>query len=153
MERIAKFYKISKQDFNKDYYDEILLPTRATKNSAGYDFSIPYNETIKAHESKVISTSIRCEIDPSYCLLIFPRSSLGRKYKLTLDNTVGVIDSDYFNADNEGHIMVMLTNHSDNDLVLNKGDRFCQGIFFKYGITIDDDNDKERTGGFGSTGK
>lgn len=153
MNRIAKFMKISRQDFNESYYDDIILPKRATKASAGYDFFIPYDLIINPNESVVVKTSIRCEIDESYVLLIFPRSSLGRKYKLTLDNTVGVIDSDYFNADNEGHIMIMLTNHSDKVLELKKNDRFCQGIFIPYGITVDDDAENNRTGGFGSTGK
>ena len=153
MERIAKFEKISKNDRNKDFYDEIVLPKRATSGSAGYDFSIPYPLTIKPHESVSIETNVRCKMKEDYVLLIFPRSSLGRKYKLTLDNTCGVVDSDYYNADNEGHIIIFVTNHSENTLVLEKHDRFAQGIFVKFGITEDDEIKVERKGGYGSTGK
>lgn len=153
MERIAKFEKISKNDRNNDYYDEIVLPKRATSGSAGYDFFIPYPLTIKPHESVSIETNVRCKMQDDFVLLIFPRSSLGRKYKLTLDNTCGVVDSDYYNADNEGHIIIFVTNHSENTLVLEKHDRFAQGIFVKFGITEDDDIKTERKGGYGSTGK
>ncbi len=153
MERIAKFEKISKNDRNNDYYDDIVLPKRATSGSAGYDFFIPYPLTIKPHESVSIETNVRCKMQDDFVLLIFPRSSLGRKYKLTLDNTCGVVDSDYYNADNEGHIIIFVTNHSENTLVLEKHDRFAQGIFVKFGITEDDDIKTERKGGYGSTGK
>ncbi len=153
MERIAKFYKVSLNDETKDFYNDISLPIRATKGSAGYDFKIPYDLTIKAHESVKVYTGIRAKIEEGYVLMIFPRSSLGAKYKLSLDNTVGVIDSDYYYALNEGHIIVFLTNHSDKDLSFKKGDRFAQGVFLPYGITIDDDIKSDRAGGFGSTGK
>ncbi len=153
MKKIAKFEKISLNDKNKDFYNDIILPKRASKNSAGYDFYTPYDVTINPNESIEIETNVRCKMNEDFCLLIFPRSSLGRKYKLTLDNTVGVIDSDYYNAMNEGHIIIMLTNHSDKVLSLKKGDRFAQGIFLEYGITVDDESIDDRTGGFGSTGK
>lgn len=153
MKKIAKFEKISLNDKNKDFYNDIILPKRASKNSAGYDFYTPYDVTINPNESIEIETNVRCKMNEDFCLLIFPRSSLGRKYKLTLDNTVGVIDSDYYNALNEGHIIIMLTNHSDKVLSLKKGDRFAQGIFLEYGITIDDESIDDRMGGFGSTGK
>ena len=153
MDRIAEFMKISKSSNNESFYDEIMLPKRATSGSAGYDFYIPYDLVIKPGESVRVETNVRCKIDPEYVLMIFPRSSLGFKYKLSLDNTVGIVDSDYFNADNEGHIIVALTNHSDKVLELKKGDRFAQGVFLKYGITIDDNVNTERKGGYGSTGK
>ena len=84
-------------------------------------------------------------------LKIYPRSSLGFKYRLRLDNTVGIIDSDYFNADNEGHIFIKITNLGDKPLTVEKGKAFAQGVFVEYGITIDDDSVDARTGGFGST--
>ncbi len=153
MLKVAEFMKISLNDENKSYYDDILIPKRATSGSAGYDFFMPYDLEIGPNESPFVNTGIRCKIEEGYVLMIFPRSSLGRKYKLTLDNTVGVIDSDYFNADNEGHIIVFMTNRSDKTLVLKKGDRFCQGVFLPFGITINDNTKEERKGGFGSTGK
>ena len=153
MDRIAEFMRISRNETNDSFYDDIILPKRATSGSAGYDFFIPYDLKLKPGESTRVNTNIRCKIDKEYVLMVFPRSSLGFKYKLQLDNTVGIIDSDYFNASNEGHIMIAITNWSDKVLELKKGDRFAQGIFLKYGITIDDDTKEERTGGYGSTGK
>ena len=152
MERIAKFEKISKNEETKDFYDYIMLPKRATSGSAGYDFYLPFDLTIKPNESVKVYTGIRAKIDPDYVLMIFPRSGLGTKYHLMLDNTVGVIDSDYYNALNEGHIIIALTNHSDKVLELKRGDRFAQGVFLKFGITVDDDTKSERLGGHGSTG-
>ena len=152
MERIAKFEKVSLNDETKDFYNDVVLPKRATSGSAGYDFYLPYDLLINPNETVKVKSGVRCKIDESYALLIFPRSGLGNKYKLSLDNTVGVIDSDYYNAKNEGHIIIQLTNHSDKPLELKKGDRFVQGIFLKIGITTDDDVETKRTGGFGSTG-
>ena len=152
MERIAKFEKVSKNEETKEFYDYIMLPKRATSGSAGYDFYLPFDLTIKPNESVKVYTGIRAKIDPDYVLMIFPRSGLGTKYHLMLDNTVGVIDSDYYNALNEGHIIVALTNHSDKVLELKRGDRFAQGVFLKFGITVDDDTKSERLGGHGSTG-
>lgn len=153
MDKIAKFHKISKTIDNSYYIDNVELPRRATKGSAGYDFFMPYDAVIEPNETIKILSGIRCEMDENYCLLIFPRSGLGNKYKLSLDNTVGVIDSDYYHADNEGHIMIQMTNHSNNILELKKGDRFAQGIFVRIGVAIDDNVIEERKGGFGSTGK
>ncbi len=152
MERIAKFEKISLNDKNKEYYNDIILPKRATEGSAGYDFYLPYDIKINPGETLAIESNIRCKINSDYVLLIFPRSGLGIKYKLSLDNTVGIIDSDYYYALNEGHIIISMTNHSDKTLSLKKGERFCQGIFLKYGITTDDETSSKRSGGFGSTG-
>ena len=88
-------------------------------------------------------------------LLLFPRSGLGFKYRLQMNNTVGVIDSDYFYSDNEGHIFAKITNDSNEEKVLSieAGDGFMQGIFLMYGITMDDDVKEARNGGFGSTGR
>ena len=152
MERIAKFEKVSRNEETKEFYDFVILPKRATTGSAGYDFYLPYDLTIKPSESVKVFTGVRVKINSDYVLMVFPRSGLGTKYHLTLDNTVGVIDSDYYNALNEGHIIISLTNHSDKVLELKRGDRFAQGVFLKYGITVDDDTKDERSGGYGSTG-
>ncbi|MBQ9035958.1 MAG: dUTP diphosphatase [Erysipelotrichaceae bacterium] len=158
MNKIARFEKVSFEQFSQmcnDHaaYDSIELPKRATKGSAGYDFHMPFEMTINPGETYKIPTGIRSEIADGWVLQIFPRSSLGFKYKLQLDNTVGIIDSDYYHADNEGHIIIKVTNNSDKVLELKQGDRFAQGIFIPYGITVDDDSNEERTGGFGSTNK
>lgn len=162
-----KFYKISYENFKneilkfidnknvnvaKEIYDNIILPKRATKFSAGYDFFSPIDFVLKPGETIKIPTGIRVSMNDDLVLLIFPRSSLGFKYRLQLDNTVGVIDADYFNADNEGHIFVKLTNDSkDKILEQPKNQAICQGIFIKYYLTNDDEVDVERKGGLGST--
>ena len=94
-------------------------------------------------------------MNPSWVLTIFPRSGLGFKYRLQLNNTVGIIDSDYFYSDNEGHMFIKLTNDSKENktLSINQGEGFAQGIFFTYGITEDDSTSETRNGGFGSTSK
>ncbi len=166
----AKFYKVSYaqfkegiKDYNKDFseesiqamYDDLKLPRRATKGSAGYDFYAPFGFTLKPGETIKIPTGIRCEMNPAWVLMIYPRSGLGFKYRLQLNNTVGVIDSDYFYSDNEGHIFLKLTNDSNEAKVLEQksGEGVAQGIFMIYGITEDDDVQEVRNGGFGSTTK
>ena len=158
---VAEFYKVSEDQFNKDlkallnidgyYYNDIKIPVRATKGSAGYDFYSPIEIVLKPGEIAKIPTGIRCKIEENYVLQIYPRSSLGFKYQMCLLNTVGIIDSDYFNADNEGHIIVGIINRGDKDLLINKGDRFVQGIFYKYYLASEEENNNERHGGFGST--
>ena len=88
-------------------------------------------------------------------LQIYPRSSLGFKYRLQLDNTVGIIDSDYYFAKNEGHIMIKLSNLSFDKKIVNlkQGDAFCQGVFLTYVKTCDDVTTNTRVGGIGSTNK
>ena len=158
---IAEFKVVSEKQYNDDLnnllgisddsYKDVKIPCRATKGSAGYDFYSPITVTLKPGESAKIPTGIRCKIDDGYVLQIYPRSSLGFKYQMSLLNTVGIIDSDYFNADNEGHIIVGIINRGNKDLVINKGDRFVQGIFYKYYLAKEEDNKQERHGGFGST--
>ena len=150
----TQFLKISSEQAiadNVSDYDDIKLPKRATVGSAGYDFFSPMSFTLLPGETIKIATGIRCRIDEGFVLKIYPRSSFGFKYRAVLDNTVGIIDSDYFNADNEGHIFVKITNNGDKTLVVNKGDAFCQGIFVQYFLTCDDDATGVRTGGIGST--
>ena len=158
---IAEFKVVSEKQYNDDLnnllgicddsYKDVKIPCRATKGSAGYDFYSPITVALKPGESAKIPTGIRCKIDDGYVLQIYPRSSLGFKYQMSLLNTVGIIDSDYFNADNEGHIIVGIINRGNMDLVINKGDRFVQGIFYKYYLAKEEDNKQERHGGFGST--
>ena len=89
----------------REIYDGIRLPKRATAGSAGYDFFAPAAFTLKAGEMTKILTGIRARIDDGWVLKLYPRSGLGFKYRLQLNNTVGIIDSDYFYSDNEGHIL------------------------------------------------
>lgn len=167
MKRIAKFEKVSYEQFRqswekdfgtektKEIYDAIRLPRRATKGSAGYDFFAPETFTLKPGETIKIPTGIRVRIDDGWVLKLYPRSGLGFKFRLQFNNTVGIIDSDYYNSDNEGHIFCRITNDTNENrtVELNRGDGFCQGIFVEYGITEDDDADAVRNGGFGSTSR
>lgn len=170
MNRIAKFEKVNIENFitsllldfpnfseeeAKKIYEEIALPKRATQFSAGYDFYAPFDFKLEPGEIIKIPTSIRVKIKEDYALFMFPRSSLGFKYRLQLNNTIGVIDSDYYYTNNEGHIFVKLTNDSKEDktLFIKKGEAFCQGIFLNYGITEDDNVTTKRSGGIGSTNK
>ena len=159
---INKFFKISKEEFDKvdefnkynTKYEDIKLPLRATKGSGGYDFFAPYDIHIYPGRGVKIPTGIRVRLNQGRVLLCFPRSSLGFKYKLKLDNTVGVIDSDYFYSDNEGHIWVSMTNmSSDKVCYIQKGDAMFQGIIMPFELTIDDNVTNIRNGGFGSTDK
>ncbi len=166
-ETVAKFEKVSKEQFVKDWmktcgqsreeaeavYEEIRLPQRATKGSAGYDFYAPCDIILPSGKTQRIPTGIRVNIIDSYVLLLFPRSSLGFKYRMQLDNSVGVIDSDYYYADNEGHIFVKFTNDSREGKEIHIGAKegFVQGIFLPFGIAQEEEVTAERTGGFGST--
>ena len=134
-------------------YEELKLPKRATRGSAGYDFYTPFNIILKPGETVKIPTGIRAEMEEGWVLKLYPRSGLGFKFRLQLNNTVGIIDSDYFYSDNEGHIFAKLTNDSKEGKVvyIEKGTGFMQGIFVEYGITVDDDAVEIRNGGFGST--
>lgn len=159
MKRIAAFEKVSEGRFladggKKENYDKIILPVRATAGSAGYDIVTPQDVTLNPGESIRIPTGIRVRMEEGWVFQIYPRSGLGYKYRIQLDNTVGIIDSDYYFSDNEGHIQVKITNDGKEGktLCLKSGERFCQGIFTEYGITYDDEATATRNGGFGSTG-
>lgn len=169
MKQVAKFEKVSYKQFKNDIqdiyygalsesnirkaYEIVTLPKRATKDSAGYDFVTPVQIKLQPKQTIKIPTGIRCKIEPGWVLKCYPRSGLGFKYRLQLNNTVGIIDGDYFYSDNEGHIFIKIMNDTNEDKVieLKEGDRFCQGIFVEYGITYDDEADGFRNGGFGST--
>lgn len=170
MRRIAKFHKVSEARFAEDWkdtfgevsaeevqeiYEGISLPVRATAGSAGYDFFAPVKVTLQPGETVKIPTGIRVEMEQDWVLKCYPRSGLGFKYRLQLNNTIGIIDSDYFYSDNEGHIFAKLTNDTNEGktLVIPAGTGFMQGIFVEYGITVDDAAEGVRNGGFGSTTK
>lgn len=170
MRRIAKFHKVSFEQFCADWkdtfgavqdteireiYDGIQLPKRATKGSAGYDFYSPADFILEPGETVRIPSGIRAEMEPAWVLKCYPRSGLGFKYRLQLNNTVGIIDSDYFESDNEGHIFAKLTNDTNEGKTVEipAGTGFMQGIFVEYGITVDDEAEETRNGGFGSTTK
>lgn len=139
----------------EDIYSEIKLPKRATKKSAGYDFYAPYDFTLHPGETIKIATGIRVILDDDKFLMCAPRSSHGFKARIQLDNTIGIIDADYSDSDNEGHIMLKLTNdsHTGESIYVEEGTGMMQAIISKYYITDDDDSTESRNGGLGSTTK
>ena len=168
MNRIASFEKVSFEQFKeawedtfnateersvRDIYDSIKLPMRATSGSAGYDFYAPVTIELKPGETMKIPTGIRSKMEDGWVLMCFPRSGLGFKFRMQLNNTVAIIDSDYYYSDNEGHIFAKITNDSreGKTLKVDCGSGFMQGIFVPYGVTYDDDQTVIRNGGFGST--
>lgn len=170
MKRIAKFEKVSFERYLQDWeglfgfetkeviearYEGIQLPKRATKGSAGYDFFAPQHFSLEPGKTITIPTGIRVQMEEGWVLKCYPRSGLGFKFRLQLNNTVGIIDSDYYFSENEGHIFVKMTNASNEGKIVNvsTGTAFMQGIFVEYGITYDDEVEEIRNGGFGSTSK
>ena len=168
MVRIARFEKVSARRFVEDWittfpqqtveqallaYEHIKLPHRATAGSAGYDFFAPVGFELPAGGNIKIPTGVRAIIEEGWVLTLYPRSGLGFKYRFQLDNSVGVIDSDYARSDNEGHIFLRMTNDSreGKGLRIAAGTAFAQGIFLPFGITVDDEASAVRNGGFGST--
>ena len=168
MKKIAQFEKVSfaqfesgfsDADFSKEeilaMYESLPLPKRATKGSAGYDFFAPFDITLKPGQTIKIPTGVRAKMEEEWVLKLYPRSGLGFKYRLQLNNTVGIIDSDYYYSSNEGHIFAKITNDSNENktVEIKAHTGFMQGIFIEYGITYDDDVVDIRDGGFGSTTK
>lgn len=161
MQRIAQFEKVSLEQFlstcpeGKEAYEKLELPQRATSGSAGYDFYMPYDLTLAPGQTALIPTGIRARMQDGWVLCLFPRSGLGFKFRMQLNNTVGIIDADYYHSDNEGHIQAKITNDSRENKVLElkQGQGFMQGIFLPFGITEDDEVNTIRNGGFGSTTK
>ena len=166
MPRVGHFEKVSLEQFKKDMkeefydtfsdkrikeiYDTIILPTRATVGSAGYDFRTPLGFDLEPDDSIKIPTGIRAIIKDGWFLGCVPRSGLGFKYEVRLWNTFGVIDSDYSTSKNEGHIFVKFRN-GEKALSVTQGDRIFQAMLLPYGVTDDDETEGVRHGGFGST--
>lgn len=186
MKTVGKFEKVSLNEFKKSIkeefeaingdrdieliYENIQLPKRSTTLSAGYDFFAPFDFELKPNEVIKIPTGIRVKIDDGWFLSCMPRSGLGFKYYETLANTIGIIDADYYNSANEGHIMAKIVNRNPfvcnsldtklfprniekDTMKIKRGQGFMQGIFFPFGITYDDTAVGIRNGGFGSTDK
>lgn len=156
---MRNFYKISTKEYEKYQelfnYEDIVIPARQTIRSCGYDFTCPYEITIKPNEVANIYTGIKVKLEDNEFLMVVIRSSKGRKEGLVLANQVGIIDADYYNNnDNDGHIIIAIRNVSGKERIVKKGDRIAQGIIQKFYIA---DEDKVisniRKGGFGSTDK
>ena len=170
MKKVGEFYKVSFEQFEKDYranvddkiqhadlkriYDNIKLPARATAGSAGYDFFLPYDITLKAGEEKLIVSGIRPYFKKGYGLFILSKSGLGTRSRLQLNTCISLIDSDYFYSENEGHMSFKIIHDSRDPkavLSLSAGKGYLQGVFVPFGITFSDKASARRNGGFGST--
>ena len=156
---MRKFEKISKEQYEKDLkgkceYEDISLPIRSTKHSAGYDFKSPIAFELNPGAIIKVPTGIKAQMEDDEYLMLLVRSSMGFKYNVRLCNQVGIVDSDYYNnPDNEGHMFIKIQNEGKEVLKINKGDSFAQGVSNKFYLVDDDCADKDRTGGFGSSGK
>ncbi len=153
---MRRFEKINEEVFIRyipdGNYEDVILPKRSTKYSAGYDFYSVIDFTLNPGERKVIPTGIKCMMEDNEYLAIYIRSSLGFKYNVRMCNQVGIIDKDYYgNKENDGHIFVCLQNEGDKAIEIKKGDRFVQGIFTPYYVTDEDMATGDRIGGIGST--
>lgn len=137
-------------------WNNIKIPERKTKYSAGYDICCPLDISIAPHSKIVVPTGIRAVFAPdemeSWHLQMYVRSSIGNK-GLVLASNVAVIDSDYALSPNEGDIMMPMLNVSDEVIEINSGDRICQGVFTLHGLVTNDKAENVRKGGMGSTGK
>lgn len=154
-----KFKRITQTQWLMDKVEEIhpyskdmKMPKRATNGSAGYDIFALADFTLNPGETIILPTGLSVVTDPDKFLGIFPRSGLGFKFRTQLWNTVGIIDSDYHDADNEGHMWVKMINESDKVLNVKEGEAFCQAVLLPF-FKMDDDiePDEKRIGGFGST--
>lgn len=146
-----RHFEVVKDEHRKNSGD-IKLPTRATKDSAGYDFYSPISVDIEPMHSQMIWTDVKAVCERDETLIMTVRSSMG-KQPVMIANTMGVIDSSYANnPDNDGNIGIRLFNLGDTIYTVHAGDRVAQGIFIKYLITDDDNAIAERNGGYGSTG-
>lgn len=162
---MRKFEKVKRIE------EEIELPKRSTKNSAGYDFYAVEDVVIepvthigfrvgavaemihKNIKPTLVKTGVKAEMMHNEFLMLANRSSNPKK-GLILANGVGIIDSDYYsNEDNDGEIMFAFINVGADPVTIKKGDKIGQGIFMKFFKTEDDEAEGERTGGFGSTDK
>ena len=130
---------------------EEYLPSYETKNSAGADLKSMISCTILAGERTLIPTGIKFSIPIGYEVQIRPRSGLALNYGITVLNSPGTIDSDY-----RGEIGVILINTSEDDFLINKGDRIAQMVVNKieqaeFFLTDKLDETERGDGGFGST--
>lgn len=145
------------EDEKKKAWEEIKLPERKTKYSAGYDIVAPINFHILPHGKVVVPSGIKVYFAPdemkSWHLCLYIRSSIGIRKGVVMSNQTGIIDSDYFgNKDNEGDMLISLTNTEDHVVKFRAGERVLQGVFEIHGIVPHDNASGERIGGVGSTG-
>ena len=153
--RKVRGFEVVGDEFRKYPNVDIQLPTRSDAWSAGYDFYTPVDIIILPGERCLVWTDVKAYMQDSEVLMLYVRSSIGVKKGVVLSNGTGIIDASYYsNPDNDGRIGISLFNTSDKEVKILAGERIAQGVFIQY-LVADDDNvlNKERVGGFGSSGK
>ena len=154
---VRKWYRPIKPEELFDRWNGIRLPERKTKYSCGYDLETPLDIVLAPHTSIVIPTGIRVvfseEERETWHLKLYARSSVGIKDQVVITNGTGLVDSDFSDSENEGDMLIALTNMSDEVRKYKAGNRVCQAVFEIYGITSDDKASGQRKSGVGSTGK
>jgi dUTP pyrophosphatase len=154
--RIRGFEAVSKE--NRKVFtgegDVVIMPMRGSKHSAGYDFHATRDLELLPGEKVFFWTDVKAYMLEDEMLKLYPRSSFGINKDLKLKNTVGIIDSDYYNNEkNEGNIGICLWNFGDRTRYIEKGEATAQGIFEKFLESDNCNTDEDRKGGFGSTDK
>ena len=151
MKKVRGFEEVRKEMRKTE--GAIILPTRGSKTSAGYDFYSTESFTLKPNEKKLIWSDVKAYMQEGEVLELYVRSSIGIKKSLMLKNLTGIIDSDYYeNESNDGNIGICLYNYGNEEVTIEKGERIAQGIFKQFLVADNGNTDKERNGGFGSTG-
>ena len=152
MQTKIRGFEVVSDSFRKHKDVEIKLPIRATKISAGYDFSSPISITIQPKSKEVIWTDVKSYMQEGEVLILDVRSSIGIKKGLMLANTIGVVDMDYFsNINNDGNIGICLYNMTDEPVHIEQFERIAQGIFIPFLVSDNGNTEEERKGGIGST--
>lgn len=148
-------FEVVSDEYKKHPKVNILLPTRSDNRSAGYDFYSPVDIIITPGKRCLVWTDVKAYMQENEVLMLYVRSSIGVKKGVVLSNGTGIIDSSYYsNPDNDGNIGISLFNTSDKEVHILAGERIAQGVFIQYLVTDNDEVlNKERSGGFGSSGK
>lgn len=146
------YAEVENKDVPDDFYKEIFSIIDDVQDDGGL-FSSGAEYIISKIKPVLVPTGIKAYMMEDEKLDLYNRSSNPTKNKLLLANGVGLIDSDYYeNEDNDGHIMFQFINFGFNDTTIKKGDRIGQGVFSKF-LKVDNEEEitKERVGGHGST--
>ncbi len=129
------------------------IPKYHTEGSVGFDLTARVEVTVKPFEVTLIPLNIIAKVPKGYGFFLFSRSSTPSRKGLIVANSVGIVDSDYNGEEDE--IKLAVLNITKKKVVVEKGERICQGIILKVEkpafVEVNKMSKKSR-GGFGSTG-
>lgn len=149
-EKVTRKFEYVKRIKNKDFE----LPQRSTLKSGGYDFFAMEDVILEPYKITYVPTGVKCKMLDDEILILVNRSSNPKKKGIILTSGINIIDADYYgNVDNDGEISLILQNITNELVKIKKGDKTVQGVFVKFLKTDDDNSEKERVSGIGSTGK